>query len=124
MSASDLETIAQQVESFARARDWEQFHTPKNLAMALSVEVGELLEHFVWLTPEESSAVMRDPDLADSIRDELADVLIYLVSLADVLNVDLGAAVSSKLKKNEIRYPVSRAKGSAAKYTEWSGDSA
>ena len=99
---------------FAVARDWTQFHTPKNLAMALAGEVGELVEIFQWLSAEESAAVMSSPRAQD-VRDELADVLIYLVRLADVLDVDLIGAGFEKLQKNALKYPVEEVKGSAEK---------
>jgi dCTP diphosphatase len=101
---------------FAAARDWEQFHTPKNLAIALSVEGGELLEHFQWLTPEQSANLSED-QIAE-VRLELADVFLYLVSLSDKLGVDLVAAAYDKLEINAKKYPVELAKGSAKKYTE------
>jgi dCTP diphosphatase len=99
-----LEGLRTRLRSFARARDWEQFHTPKNLAMALAGEVGELLEIFQWLTPEQAATVM-DGERADDVRDELADVLIYLVRLADVLDVELAETASAKMERNEARYP-------------------
>ena len=99
---------------FAAERDWEQFHTPKNLAMALAGEAGELVEIFQWLTAEESVGVMSSPRAQD-VRDELADVLIYLVRLADVLEVDLIGAGFEKLQKNALKYPVEEVKGSAEK---------
>lgn len=99
---------------FAEARNWGSFHTPKNLAMALAGEVGELVEIFQWLTAEESSAVMSSPRAQD-VRDELADVLIYLVRLADVLDVDLIGAGFEKLQKNALKYPLEEVKGSAEK---------
>ena len=102
------------VAAFSVARDWNQFHTPKNLAMALAGEVGELLELFQWLTAEESAAVMSSPHAQD-VRDELADVLIYLVRLADVLDIDLIGAGFEKLEKNALKYPVEEVKGSAEK---------
>ena len=94
---------------FAAERDWIQFHTPKNLAMALAGEVGELLEIFQWLTADESVGVMSSPRAQD-VRDELADVLIYLVRLADVLDVDLIGAGFEKLQKNALKYPVEEEK--------------
>jgi dCTP diphosphatase len=100
--------------AFAAERDWEQFHTPKNLAMALAGEVGELVEIFQWLTAEESAVVMSSPRGQD-VRDELADVLIYLVRLADVLDVDLIGAGFEKLQKNALKYPVEEVKGPAEK---------
>ncbi len=111
----ELDAVAVQVKKFASERDWEQFHTPKNLVMALSAEVGELTEIFQWLTPERSSDVMTDIDKARAIEDEIADVLIYLVRLADVLDVDLGEVVDRKMAENAERYPVDRVKGSAMK---------
>jgi dCTP diphosphatase len=101
---------------FAAARDWEQFHTPKNLAMALSVEAGELLEHFQWLTPEQSGKLSESQ--LTKVRLELADVLLFLMSLSDKLGVDLVAAAFEKLEINAKKYPVELAKGSAKKYTE------
>lgn len=103
------------LRQFALHRDWEQFHTPKNLAMALSGEAGELLSIFQWLTAEQSSSVMSTAE-AEHIRDELADVLIYTLRLADVLDVDLTAAVEVKIEKNQARYPVESSRGSANKH--------
>ena len=103
---------------FAREREWEQFHSPKNLAMALTGEVGELVELFQWLSEEASRRVGHDPVTARKVRDELADVLIYLVRLAAVLEVDLDEAVRTKLSANALRYPVSRARGNATKYSK------
>ncbi len=100
---------------FAADRDWEQFHTPKNLAMALAGEAGELLEVFQWLTPDESAAVTEDPASARAVADELADILQYVVRLADVLGVDLSDAVWVKLRESERRYPVEETRGSAKK---------
>jgi dCTP diphosphatase len=103
------------LRQFTHDPDWEQFHTPKNLAMAMSGEVGELLAFFQWLTPEESTTIMDTPK-ADHVRDELADVLIYTLRLADVLDVDLGAAVADKLAKNGSRYTVESSFGNAEKH--------
>jgi NTP pyrophosphatase (non-canonical NTP hydrolase) len=102
---SEIDDLAERLRAFARARDWEQFHTPKNLAMALAGEAGELLAEFQWLTPEESSAVMADDESAAAVTDELADVMIYLVRLADVLGVDLADAAKAKIERNEDRFP-------------------
>lgn len=101
---SELDDLAARLRDFATARDWVQFHTPKNLAMALAGEAGELLEVFQWLTPEQSAAVL-DGERAGDVEDELADVLIYLVRLADVLGVDLVAAADAKVDRNEQRFP-------------------
>ncbi|MFD8569998.1 nucleotide pyrophosphohydrolase [Streptomyces sp. NPDC057694] len=91
---------------FAEARDWQPFHTPKNLATALSVEASELVEIFQWLTPEQSARVMDDPESAHRVRDEVADVLAYLLQLCEVLGVDVLAALAAKIDRNEARFPV------------------
>jgi dCTP diphosphatase len=102
----DLTTLRDALRDFAIARDWRQFHTPKNLAMAMIVEAAELVEHFQWATPEESLSPPLEK-LAE-IRDEVADTLIYLVELADVLDIDLIAAARDKIAKNAVKYPASR----------------
>lgn len=99
-----LAELTQKLREFAAARDWEQFHTPKNLAMALSAEVGELLEVFQWLTPEQADAL--DGVQTTAAADELADVLIYLTRLADVLKIDLVEAAFAKVERNEERFSV------------------
>ncbi|MBS0374212.1 MAG: nucleotide pyrophosphohydrolase [Proteobacteria bacterium] len=116
MSAEALDDLRERLRQFAAERDWQQFHAPKNLAIALSVEAAELLEHFQWL-PEEASRRLDDSALAP-IREELADVLLYLVRLADELGVDLLAAAHDKLASNARRYPVESARGSSRKSTE------
>lgn len=103
------------LRQFAAARDWEQFHTPKNLAMALAGEVGELLAELQWLTPEESAAVMRDPEAGARVRAEIGDVMIYLTRLADILGIDLVEAAADKLVDSARRYPVATSFGSARK---------
>jgi NTP pyrophosphatase (non-canonical NTP hydrolase) len=110
-----LDELAEALREFAAARDWEQFHTPKNLAMALAGEVGELLAELQWLTPEEASRIMEDPQAAARMRSELADVTIYLVRLADLLGVELTAAAQAKLTESERRYDVQTYRGSARK---------
>jgi len=99
-----LDELRDRLRQFAAERDWEKFHTPKNLAMALSVEASELVEIFQWLTPQESAAVM-DSDEADHVREELADILIYLVRVADVLDVDLISTAEAKVARNAERFP-------------------
>ena len=113
----DLEKIQETLEAFAQERDWNQYHSPKNLAMALSVEVAELLEHFQWLTQEES-ANFSEPSL-EAIRAEIADVQIYLLRLADKLKIDIASAVEAKIAENNKKYPAERVKGSSAKYTDY-----
>jgi dCTP diphosphatase len=119
MSASDATALVQlrdALRQFAAERDWDQFHSPKNLASALAVEAAELLERFQWLTEDESRN-LSPPDLA-RVREELADVLNYLVRLADKLDVDLLEAARDKIGKNALKYPAEKARGSARKYSE------
>jgi NTP pyrophosphatase (non-canonical NTP hydrolase) len=110
-----LDELIARLREFAHARDWEQFHTPKNLAMALAGEAGELLAEFQWLTPDESASVPADPEAAHRVRSELADVFNYLLRLADVLDVDLVQASHAKLDEVALRYPVATHRGSARK---------
>ena len=110
--------LAAALEAFATERDWAQFHSPKNLVMALTGEVGELAEVFQWMTEEASKGAATDPRTAQSVKDELADVLLYLVRLSSVLGVDLDSAVRDKLVTNSLKYPVDKARGSSKKYTE------
>jgi NTP pyrophosphatase (non-canonical NTP hydrolase) len=112
VSTDPIEDLQNRIRKFARERDWEQFHTPKNLAMALSGEVGELVEIFQWLTPDEAAAVMESARAGD-VEDELADVCIYLLRLADVLGLDLLGVTSRKLDRNNERFPASEVKGRA-----------
>ncbi len=100
---TDLATLRDALRQFAAERDWRQFHTPKNLAMAMIVEAAELVEHFQWSTPEES--LKPTPEKLAAIRDEVADTLIYLVELADVLGIDPIAAARDKIVKNAVKYP-------------------
>lgn len=116
MTSDTLGALRDKIRAFATERDWEQFHTPKNLVMALSVEVSELMEHFQWLTPEQSTTL--DTNKHGEVAQELADILIYLVRLSDVLGVDLTVAAQEKIRLNAEKYPVEKAKGLAAKYTE------
>ena len=105
MSELNFESLAVRLKAFADARDWEKFHTPKNLAMALSVEVSELVEIFQWMTAEESANVMKDQKSADAVKDELADVALYLVRLSSILKVDLLTEANAKIDRNEKRFP-------------------
>ncbi len=101
----DIKSIQQQLADFADDRDWDQFHNPKNLAMALSVEASELVEIFQWLTAKQSEAIMQS-DEATHVEEEMADILIYLLRMADKLNIDLDSAVSAKIIKNSKKYPL------------------
>ena len=114
----DVQGLALTLSAFARERDWEQFHSPKNLVMALSGEAGELAEVFQWMTEDASREAARDPGTAQAVRDELADVLLYLVRLADVLGVDLNEAAQAKIKSNAAKYPVDKVRGTSTKYTK------
>ncbi|MGC1213776.1 MAG: nucleotide pyrophosphohydrolase [Micromonospora sp.] len=107
--------LTARVRAFAEEREWQQFHTPKNLTMALAGEVGELLAEFQWLTPEQAAAVMDDPTAGARVRAEIGDVMIYLTRLADVLGIELEEAALAKLEEVAVRYPIDQAKGSAAK---------
>ena len=113
MSFSKIKLL---IREFAEARDWDQFHSPKNLSMALSAEVAEIIEHFQWLTEEQSKNLPQNK--LDEIETELADTLIYLIRLADKLDVDLLVAALKKIEINEQKYPIDKAKGTARKYTE------
>jgi dCTP diphosphatase len=112
----DVAGVQAELRTFASERDWERFHSPKNLAIALTVEAGELLEVFQWLAERESRTVMLG-STAGAVEAEVADVLIYLLRLADILDIDLGQAVAAKLATNAERYPVDKAHGRATKYT-------
>lgn len=116
MNTDPLIELRDRLRVFAREREWNRYHTPKNLAMALIVEAAELAEHFQWLTPEQS--LKPAPDRHGRIREEVADVLIYLVELADALNIDLAAAARDKIAQNAAKYPVEKARGNAKKYDE------
>ncbi len=112
---ADLKT---RVLAFARERDWEQFHAPKNLSMALAAEAGELMEHFLWTTPEQSAAVAKDPAKRRKIEDELADVVIYALEFANIAGMDVAAAIERKMADNAKKYPVEKSRGRSDKYTE------
>jgi NTP pyrophosphatase (non-canonical NTP hydrolase) len=106
------------VLAFARERDWEQFHSPKNLSMALAAEAGELMEHFLWTDSKASADAARDPKKRPEIADEIADVVIYALEFANICALDLAAAIEAKLAKNAEKYPVEKSRGRSDKYTE------
>jgi dCTP diphosphatase len=118
MTDSGINNLKQKLREFADQRDWNQFHSPKNLSMALSVEVSELVEHFQWLTEEQSRNLPQG--VLDEVSSELADTLLYLVRLADKLDIDLLTAAQNKMVLNGQKYPVEKARGNAKKYTEFS----
>ncbi len=106
MTDQRLDRLQARLARFAADRNWQPYHTPKNLAAALSVEASELLEIFQWLTPEQSARVMADPDTAHRVTDEVADVLAYLLQLCGALGIDLTAALDAKIDRNEHRFPL------------------
>lgn len=112
----DVMAIQKRLREFAELRQWEKFHSPKNLSMALAAEAAELLEIFQWLTEEESRGLVTSSERMREVREEVADVLIYLVRLSDVLGIDIESAVSEKLSVNESKYPVEASRGNAVKY--------
>lgn len=117
MIINELDQLQQKIRSFADDRDWDQFHSPKNISMALIVEAAELVEHFQWLTEEQSRELPEKTYL--QVEQEMADIFVYLLRLADKLDVDLIDAAKRKIQHNEEKYPVEKVRGSAKKYTEY-----
>jgi dCTP diphosphatase len=115
-NVTELESLREQLREFAAARDWDRFHSPKNLAMALSVEAAELLEIFQWLTEQQSRTLA--PEVLAAASDEVADVLLYLIRLSDKLGIDPIAEANRKLLANARKYPADKARGNSKKYTE------
>jgi dCTP diphosphatase len=113
----DLEKIRAAIRKFRDDRDWMQFHSPKNLACSIVIEAAELLEHFQWKTPRQSEVLARAQKAM--VAEEVADIAIYLIELADNLDIDLIGAVEAKLMKNQTKYPVQEVRGSSKKYTEY-----
>ena len=111
-----LEQIKVRLREFADERDWDQFHSPKNLTMALIVEAAELVEHFQWLSEEQSQTL--SPEKLAEVEQEIADIQIYLIRLADKLGVDMEKAVNAKIELNEKKYPAEKVRGSAVKYSD------
>ena len=110
-SETTVAQLRQIVRRFVDRRDWHQFHTPKNVAMSIGIEAAELMEHFQWLTPEQSRAVAAEPDQSAAVADELADVLCYVLAMANELGLDLSTALHDKMAKNEQKYPVRQYRG-------------
>jgi dCTP diphosphatase len=117
-SVTTIAELKSRVLAFVRERDWEQFHAPKNLSMALAAEAGELMEHFLWATPEQSQAVAADPVKRAKIAEELADVVIYALEFANATGLDVAAAIEAKMAANAKKYPVEKSRGRSDKYTE------
>lgn len=118
---TSISFLKEQVAEFVHDRDWEQFHNPKDLAVSISIEAAELLERFQWKSEEEINELIRDDEGFREIKEEVADIFIYLLSLANKLDLDLSQAVMEKLEKNRKKYPVEKAKGKADKYTNYLG---
>lgn len=115
--SGDLDELVRVIRAFAKERDWDQFHTPKNLAMGVAIEAAELMEEFHWLTPEQSAGL--PPETLQAVRHEMADVFVYLVLLADKLGVDLIAAAAEKIAINAGKYPAETVRGKATKYDKY-----
>ena len=116
---TSIRDLKERVASFARDRDWDQFHSPKNLSMALAVEVAELMELFQWKTERQSWEINADPEAFAKVRDEIGDIAIFILNLCNRVGVDLASAVITKLEHNAIKYPIELARGKALKYTEY-----
>ena len=116
--ATSLQVLKDQVKAFAVERDWEQFHTPKNLSMAIAAEAAELMEHFLWKGSGESAHVLDDPAKRAEIAEELADILIFSLEFANIAGLDVATIIEEKMRSNAVKYPVEKAKGRADKYTE------
>jgi NTP pyrophosphatase (non-canonical NTP hydrolase) len=116
--ATTVAQLKDAIERFAEARDWKQFHDPKNLVMALASEVGELIEHFRWLNNEQSVQAVLDTDILPLVEGELADVIIFALQFAVACKIDVTKSVQTKLKANEQRYPIDKSKGSNRKYNK------
>lgn len=113
-----IQEIKDKVLAFAQERDWEQFHSPKNLSMAIAAEAAELMEHFLWQSPEESRTGMDASALRANVEEELADVLIFAIEFANITGIDLSAAIEAKMQRNSEKYPVEKARGRSDKYTD------
>lgn len=117
-SKTTVAELKSRVLAFAHEREWEQFHAPKNLSMALSAEAGELMEHFLWMTSEASRTALNNPGKRQKVEEELSDVVIYALEFGNMTGIDIAAAVERKMAANAKKYPVEKAKGRSEKYTE------
>ena len=117
-SSTTLESLKRRVDSFRDERDWLKFHNPKDLSMALSIEASELEELFLWKDKDELAQLPNDKQQLEMVKEEMADMCIYLLSLSSVLKVDLSDSITEKLAKNEAKYPINKSKGSSKKYNE------
>jgi len=117
MKDTSLAALSSEIQKFVLERDWHQFHSPKNLSMALAVEASELMEHFQWMEGEDSRTL--EAEKLAGVKEEMADVLVYLLRMADELEVDLVETAFEKMKQNALKYPAEKVKGSSRKYTEY-----
>lgn len=117
-ATTPIAELKNRILAFARERDWEQFHSPKNLSMALAAEAAELMEHFLWATPESSAEIARSSAKRQKIEEELADVVIYALEFANVTGLDVAAVIEAKMTANARKYPIEKAKGRSDKYTD------
>jgi dCTP diphosphatase len=115
---TQLQEIKDRVLAFAKERDWEQFHSPKNLSMAISAEAAELMEHFLWQSPEQSHLDLNAEKLRAKVEEELADIFIFAIEFANVSGIDISAIIEAKMKRNAEKYPIEKAKGRSDKYTD------
>ncbi|MGB0417023.1 MAG: nucleotide pyrophosphohydrolase [Coraliomargarita sp.] len=115
---TQLQEIKDKVLAFAKERDWEQFHSPKNLSMAIATEAAELMEHFLWQSGDESRADMETEKLRVKVEEELADIFIFAIEFANITGLDISAIIEAKMKRNAEKYPVEKAKGRSDKYTD------
>lgn len=116
--STGLQEIKDRVLAFARERDWEQFHSPKNLSMAIAAEAAELMEHFLWQSPDQSRSDMEEEHLREKVEQELADIFIFAIEFANVTGMDIAAIIEEKMSRNAEKYPVNKARGRSEKYTE------
>lgn len=117
-SKTSILKLKEDIKAFAVARDWEQFHTPKNLSMAIAAEAAELMEHFLWMESADSSALLNDQTKHRAIAEELADILIFSLEFANIAGMDVASIIKKKMEANERKYPVEKAKGRSDKYTD------
>ena len=115
---TQMQEIKDRVLAFARERDWEQFHAPKNLSMAIAAEAAELMEHFLWQNPEASRSDMEAENFRSKVEEELADVFIFAIEFANMTGIDIATIIDTKMKRNAEKYPAKKAKGRSVKYTE------
>lgn len=116
-ATTTLAALREEMAAFVRERDWEQFHSPKNLSMSIAIEAAELMEHFQWLAPEESRRLAGE--LRNQVAEELSDIVLYALSLANAIDLDLSSAMRAKLEKNRLKYPAEQVRGKSHKYTHY-----